>query len=243
MVSIGFKSDRGNLRSGNEDSIFVMPDKNIYIVADGVGGHSAGELASRMAVGYMAQYVAINSVDAVQSEEELKDFFLSCYSGANSLIYNKSSEELDKKGMATTAVAAYIKGDMAYVINVGDSRCYLVRDGACYQVTEDHSYVNAMVKSGLLTREEAEKHPDRNMITRALGAEEDVEPDFFSFPVYPKDVLILCTDGLYGEVSEEKMVQFADYSKTMHSMAKNLVDEANRHGGKDNISVICVKVL
>ena len=242
MISVGFKTDKGNVRSGNEDALFVMPGQQIYIVADGVGGHNSGELASRMAVGYMAQYVALNPVSEVQSKKELKKYFLDCFAGANELVHSKSMEEDGNAGMATTAVLCYLDGNGCYVVNVGDSRAYLVRDGVMRQLTEDHTLVQDMLRSGLLTKEQAATHPDRNMITRAIGGESTINPDFYRFEVCPGDVIILCTDGLYGEVSADSMLRIASETKTMHKLAKTLVDEANRCGGKDNISVVCIRI-
>ena len=243
MTSVGFKTDKGVQRGGNEDSIFVMPEQNLYIVADGVGGHNSGELASRMAVGFMAQYVALHPLERIASKRELKRYFKACFEGANELVYNKSNEEADNRGMATTSVLCCIREGWAYVVNVGDSRAYLIRDNILRQVTEDHTMVNEMLKSGLISYDEAMNHPDRNMITRAIGGERTVKPDYYQFEVCSGDLIILCTDGLYGELATGKMEEIAASTKSMHRLAKNLVDEANRSGGKDNISVICIKVL
>ena len=242
MISVGFKTDKGNLRSGNEDSLFLLPDQQLYIVADGVGGHNSGELASRMAVGYMAQYVAMNPIAAVASKKDLRKYFLECFQGANALIYSKSKEEEGNNGMATTPVLCYLDATDCYVVNVGDSRAYLVREGVMRQLTEDHTLVQDMLRSGLLTKEEAMMHPDRNMITRAIGGEETIEPDFYRFETCPGDVILLCTDGLYGEVSANRILQLSTEYSSMHELAKKLVDEANEAGGKDNISVVCIRI-
>jgi protein phosphatase len=242
MISVGFKTDKGNLRSGNEDSLFVMPAQQLYIVADGVGGHNSGELASRMAVGYMAQYVALNPLSAVTSKKELRTYFLRCFQGANELIHSKSLEEEVNNGMATTTVMCYLDGEDCYIINVGDSRAYLVREGVMRQLTEDHTLVQDMLRSGLLSKEEAMTHPDRNMITKAIGGEDAVEPDFYRFETCPGDVILLCTDGLYGEVRAERILQLASEYESMHQLAVKLVEEANEAGGKDNISVVCIRI-
>lgn len=243
ISSVGFKTDKGQLRGSNEDSVFVMPEQNLYIVADGVGGHNAGELASRMAVGYMAQYVALHPLSEIKTKRELKRYFKTCFEGANELVYASAAERSENTGMATTSVLCYIRGGWAYIVNVGDSRAYLVRDGVIRQATEDHSYVNEMVRSGAITAEEAKQRSDSNMITRAIGGEKSIKPDFFQFEVCTGDVIILCTDGLYGELSEAAMHDIVAGTRSMHRLAKNLVDEANRQGGRDNISVICIKVV
>jgi len=241
LISVGFKTDKGMMRKDNEDSVFVFPDKQVYMVADGVGGQSSGELASRMTVGYMAQFVAIHPIPD-EGEYALRKYFTELFDGANQLVYDKATSEPGNIGMATTAVLCYLKEDLAYFVNVGDSRAYIVRDDNIYQITEDHSYVQTMYREGLFTKEEAEKRPDKNMITRAIGGDRFIYPDFFTAKIYPGDTIIMCTDGLYGEVSEEQIVNTALSTRTMHKLASTLVDMANEHGGGDNISVVCIRV-
>lgn len=242
MISVGFKTDRGLARDGNEDALFVLPEQQLYIVADGVGGHNSGELASRMAVGYIAQYVALHPLSSIKEKPMLRAYFKKCFQGANELIYNKAKQDGENEGMATTAVLCYLRDDVAYVVNVGDSRAYLIRDDSILQITEDHTCVQSMLKSGIISEDQALSHPDRNMITRAIGGEPAVVPDFFMFDVCVGDTLLLCTDGLYGEISAERILEIAQESSTMHRLANYLVDEANQQGGSDNISVICIKI-
>ena len=240
MISVGFKTDKGMLRGGNEDSLFVLPEQQLYIVADGVGGHNSGELASRLTVGYIAQYVAINKISTVRNESELKEYLNKCLQGANELVYGKAEGE--NAGMATTVVLCYLREGKAYVVNVGDSRAYLFRDGVIRQISEDHTYVNEMVKRGIMSPEEAEVSPNKNMITRAIGAEAEVKPDYFNFNTYPGDTIILCTDGLYGEASDDDIAELTAQATTMHQLAADLVKAANTHGGHDNVSVVCIKI-
>ena len=242
MITIGFKTDKGKKRKDNEDSLFVIPDKKIFIVADGVGGQNSGELASRMTVGYMAQYVCLNPIEDAVTEAQLKTYFKKLFSGANSLVYEKSVSEPGNLGMATTAVLCYIRDDTAYFVNVGDSRAYLIREGRPYQITEDHSFVQTMIREGRLSKEEAEKRDDRNMITRAIGGDEEVHPDFFTLDLFPGDTIILCSDGLHGEVPDETIAALTLTTSTMHELSRMLVDKANDAGGKDNISVVCIRV-
>ena len=242
MISVGFKTDRGISRSDKEESVFVMPDKQLFMVADGVGGHNSGELASRMTVGYMAQFVALHPVELVKGDIALKDYFMSLFAGANDLVFKKSVSENDNRGMATTALLCYLRNNRAYVINVGDSRAYLVRDGILRQITKDHTMVQEMVDKGLITQSEAESRSDKNMITRAVGGDALVYPDFFVFDIYPGDTIIMCSDGLYGEVEDAKMAGMATIARTMHGLAKDLVDAANANGGSDNISVVCIRI-
>ncbi len=242
MISIGFKTDKGHSRQENEDSVFVMPDKRLFIVADGVGGHNSGELASRMTVGYMAQYVALHPIDDIESAAALKAYFLSMFSGANELVYGKSRTERSNHGMATTALLCYFMDGKAYVVNVGDSRCYLIRDGALMQVTSDHTVVQEMRDKGLLDEEELLQRNDKNVITRAVGGEATISPDFFVFNTYPDDIIILCTDGLYAEVDSDMLAALASGARTMHGLSNQLVALANKQGGSDNISVVCIRI-
>lgn len=242
MISVGFKTDRGVERAGNEDALFVMPSEQLYIVADGVGGHNSGELASRTVVGFIAQYVAIHPLKNACGPQELRQYFETCVQSANELLYKKAKAENTNTGMATTLLMGYLKDGRVYVVNVGDSRAYLIRDDRIRQITEDHTCIQAMINSGLLTEEEAKKHPDRNVITRAIGGEKQVIPDFFRFDTAPGDILLLCTDGLYGELEPERILELCTSTKTMHRLANRLVEEANERGGKDNISVICIKI-
>jgi len=242
MVSVGFKTDRGRQRQNNEDSLFVLPEQQLYIVADGVGGHNSGELASRMSVGYMAQYVAMNPMDGINQKRELKRYFKTCFEGANDLVFKKAGGEEATLGMATTTVLCLLKGSRAFVVNVGDSRAYLIRDGQIMQITEDHTCVQELIDQGLLTREQAKNHPDKNMITRAIGGDARIRPDYFDFETFPDDTIILCTDGLYGEIGDEGILRVCESSATMHQMAKSLIDEANRAGGRDNITAVCIRI-
>ena len=179
MVQIGFKNDRGIKRANNEDACFVIPSENIYIIADGVGGNNAGEIASRTAVAMMAGYVRDNPVPDGDAEEDVRRYFTECIYRINKEIYSISRNSEDNKGMATTIVAVYIDGGSAYIVNVGDSRAYLLREGAMHQITEDHTYVNELLKSGAITEEEVKHHPNKNIITRAIGGDVIVEPDIF----------------------------------------------------------------
>ncbi|MBR4149878.1 MAG: serine/threonine-protein phosphatase, partial [Firmicutes bacterium] len=159
MVSVGFKTDRGRQRQNNEDSLFVLPEQQLYIVADGVGGHNSGELASRMSVGYMAQYVAMNPMEGIKQKRELKRYFRTCFEGANDLVFKKAGGDEVTLGMATTTVLCLLREGRAFVVNVGDSRAYLIREGKIMQVTTDHTCVQELIDQGLITPEQAKNHP------------------------------------------------------------------------------------
>lgn len=241
-MQIGFKTDRGNKRAVNEDALFVMPEDQLYIVADGVGGHNSGELASRTAVESIATYVVTNPLAEVKTLEALKGYFLECLRVVNSKIFTMAQIGDENKGMATTVVMAYIVKNTAYVVNLGDSRAYLTRGNKMEQITEDHSYVNELVQSGEITLEEAVFHPERNKITRALGAEKHVIPDFYKIDIMQNDVICLCSDGLHNEVSKESMCEMTASAPTMSALADELVNLANKNGGNDNITLICLKI-
>ncbi|WP_324823716.1 Stp1/IreP family PP2C-type Ser/Thr phosphatase [Sinanaerobacter sp. ZZT-01] len=242
MLRVGFKTDRGRQRSNNEDAFFIMPAQRVYIVADGVGGHNSGEIASRFVVQQIAEYVAKNHIPATNGEEELKQYLLKCLRQVNRQLYEMAKESQKNVGMATTLALVYMNDMKAYIVNVGDSRVYLIRDKLIRQITEDHTYVNQLLKSGAITKEEADCHPKRNMITRAIGAEYDLSPDFYQFKVYEGDLILMCTDGLYGELSEEKINAMAQGKRSMHRLANDYVKEANERGGKDNITVVCIMI-
>jgi len=151
-------------------------------------------------------------------------------------------EDESNKGMATTLVMAYINGFEGYISNVGDSRAYLLRDGDLRQLTVDHTYVNELISKGLITEEEAETHKQRNVITKALGAEKFVGPDFYRISLCKDDILMLCTDGLYGELKDEQITEILQSGINMNDACAKLVDEANKAGGRDNITVVCIKL-
>ena len=242
MISVGFKTDKGLARGNNEDSVFVLPQRNIYLVADGVGGQNSGQIASRTAVSFMAQYIVDHSIDEIQDDARLKRYFMDVFSGANDLVFNKAYSEPSNYGMATTVVLCYIRNSIAYVVNVGDSRAYIVREGLISQITKDHTRVQDLLDIGIIDQNQAENHPDKHKITRAIGGQSVIRPDFFRFEVCPGDTIILCTDGLYGMVRDEAIAGAACRSATMHGLAASLVDMANASGGEDNVSVVCIRI-
>ncbi len=242
MVQIGFKSNKGIIRRNNEDACFVIPGSDVYIVADGVGGNNSGEVASRTAVENIAGFVNDNDIRSNTTPEEIFAFMTEAIACANTAIYSMGTGQARYKGMATTVVMAYLYHGDAYIANLGDSRAYVFRGEEIRRVTKDHTYVNELIDKGVITEDEAEVHKQKNVITRALGAEPGVQPDFYKLPVNSEDILMLCTDGLYGEVGEEKMAQILAQGKNMNDTCADLVDAALMSGGRDNITVVCVRV-
>ena len=242
MTQVGFKTDNGKMRERNEDSLFVMPQEEIYIVADGVGGQNSGELASSTAVKSIAEYIKANSLHGIVDEENLRIYFWECIKNANQIIYQTAKRSIENAGMATTVVLLHLAKGNAFFVNVGDSRAYIYRGGQISQVTEDHTYVNELVKGGSITKEQAEIHPQKNMITRALGGNDKILPDFYRLETMKNDIIILCTDGLYGELTVDEIRDLAAASNSMSTLSRNLVQRANQNGGNDNITVICLKI-
>lgn len=237
-MDVGFKTDKGRRRFNNEDAFFVMKNDGIFIVADGVGGNNSGEIASRTAVNQIVEFVEtneINDMDAV-------DFLLKSISQANFKVFDLSQKYKENNGMATTMVIAYIKDSWLYILNVGDSRAYIYEQGYLRQLTEDHTYVNTLVKLGIITKDEAEVHDERHKITKAVGAESEIKPDISRIKISKGDKIVLCTDGLSGELSEDEMESILARGENMTETCKLLVEAANENGGNDNITAICIEI-
>ncbi len=242
MVQIGFKCNKGVVRENNEDACFVIPSHDVYIVADGVGGNNSGEVASSTAVSEIAAFVNEEDLSGCKNAEEIFGFFYEALEIANDSIFKLGMENEENRGMATTVVSAYVRDDFAYVSNIGDSRAYLFREGRLNRITTDHTYVNELIGKGLITEAEAENHRQKNVITKALGTERLAEPDFYKVSLAKNDILMLCSDGLHGEVPQEAMEMIIGKGKSMNDTCALLVDEAIRYGGRDNITVVCIKI-
>ncbi|MBQ4651019.1 MAG: Stp1/IreP family PP2C-type Ser/Thr phosphatase [Firmicutes bacterium] len=241
-MQVGFKSDKGLRRSNNEDACFVLLPDKVYVVADGVGGGNAGEIASRTAVNEIANYVVAHPISQLNNKYAIVNYLQDCIDTANDKIYKMAHTYEENSGMATTIAVVHIAEHKAFIANVGDSRVYLMRSGKLVQLTEDHTYVNTLVKAGILSQEEAACDERKNVITKALGADKTVEPDFFQVEIAEDDVFIICTDGLYDEVPPEEIVQVLSQELSMSEVCAQLVQMANVHGGHDNITIISLKV-
>ena len=242
MVQIGFKCNKGVVRKNNEDACFVIPSHDVYIVADGVGGNNSGEVASRTAVSGIAEVINERGLCEYSTPEEIFGFLDDTIADVNSRIYHMGIENESNRGMATTLVMAYIRNEEGYIANIGDSRAYLFRQGDLNRITIDHTYVNELISKGVITEEEAEHHKQKNVITKALGAEQNVAPDFYKISLAKGDILMLCSDGLYGEVDNGKIVEILSKGISMNDACSELVDEAIKAGGRDNITVVCIKL-
>ena len=229
LVEVAQLSDTGRVRLHNEDR--AIATARILAVADGMGGAKAGEVAAQVAVDSLSGLTAVNSETVRRAIER-----------ANRAIRRMASEDPDKSGMGTTMTAALLRDDRLDVIHVGDSRAYLWREGRLSQVTEDHSVVGELVRRGSITAEEAEVHPHRNVITRALGAEAEVQADTVSTGLQDGDVVLLCSDGLSSYVAEADIAAALEGSDSLADAARALVAKANGAGGADNVTVVLARV-
>lgn len=231
------ETDIGRRRKMNQDFVYASEQPvgnppNLFVVADGMGGHNAGDFASRFGVSILVETVMkdtnFNPVKIMRHGLE----------AANTLVLEQARKDATMAGMGTTMVAVTIVGNYAYIANVGDSRLYLATD-RLEQVTRDHSLIAEMVRIGELTPEEARNHPDKNIITRAIGTAEEVKIDFFDVKLEPGNQIVMCSDGLTNMVTDEEIYETVQIQEG--NKAQRLIDMANANGGKDNITVIIVE--
>jgi serine/threonine protein phosphatase PrpC len=241
QIQVGAGTDVGMIRQGNEDNFFAEADerRGVFVVADGMGGHAAGEVASEMAV----QIVSRHLLPLASSRQKgAGDAVAQALKDANRAIYDRMLAEVDKQGMGTTA-SVLVLSDAGYLIGqIGDSRVYLLRDGALSQITKDHSYVQEQVDAGLLTPEQARYHPYSNVITRCVGASEEVEADVYSGEIRVGDVFLVASDGLTGMVDDRRLQQLLLARSGPGRIVDSLIAEANGRGGLDNITAIVIQV-
>lgn len=242
MKQVGFKSDKGLKRKNNEDACFIMPKEEVFILADGVGGGASGEIASRTTVSMIAEFVRNTPPKGITDVATAKAYFLPLIQEVNRKLFSMARKHVENLGMATTLVVCHVHGKKAYFVNIGDSRAYILRNERLKQLTEDHSYVNDLVKTGVITEKDAEYHEKKNMITKALGGDEVCEPDFYQATIVKDDIILLCSDGLYSEVEDELIIKILSQDLSMTEVSSELVKKANQRGGRDNITVICIKV-
>lgn len=235
MKAIG-NSVIGMKRTNNEDAIYVNEQKNLYVVADGMGGCNAGEVASNTAIS-----IFVEAMEKTENEEIL-DRMMFATRACNQIVYQKAKNNIEYTDMGTTLVAACIEKEKVFIIYVGDSRAYRFRDNELCQITTDHPYVMELVKIGSITKEEAEVHPKKNIITRAIGVREDVEPDIVIADIKEGDKILLCTDGLSNMVSNKEMEKILTTECSTEEKVKKLVLLANHKGGLDNISLILIEI-
>ena len=230
------KTDIGRKREVNQDYVFVSDQPvgnipNLLIVADGMGGHNAGDYASKFVVQVLKKELAKSREDGPRA------MMKKAIASANHQLIAESKTDARLEGMGTTLVAATVIEHTLYFANVGDSRLYLLND-EIRQLSKDHSLVQEMVRLGGLNAEEAKHHPDKNIITRAIGVKEDIEIDFFEYRLKKGDIILMCTDGLSNMVEDEEIFQIVRSSRDVVEAVEQLIERANSNGGKDNIGVI-----
>jgi PPM family protein phosphatase len=229
---VGAVTDPGRTRRHNEDAYVIEPP--LFAIADGMGGAQAGEVASRLAT------AALKEAGANGGGEQR---IVALIQEANRRVYDRSSSDPNTSGMGTTITVALVEDDTVAFGHVGDSRAYLIRDAQMEQLTEDHSLVNELLKTGKLSREEAETHPQRSVITRALGTDPDVDVDTFSIQAQPGDLFMICSDGLTSMVDDELILQTVEkHRDSLQEAARALIRAANKGGGEDNITVLFFEI-
>ncbi len=232
MYKVSSKSDVGIKREINEDAIKVAMDNKLFIVADGMGGHRAGEIASNKTVDIIEEYFENHP------NEKVKDQIINAINKANKVVYEEALSDKELEGMGTTCSLVFLEGDKVHLGHVGDSRIYFITEDYIKQITKDHTLVKNLLESGEITEEEAENHPKRHYITRAVGTEETIEVDYNIFDMNMNYILI-CSDGLTEELENEKIFEIIK-ENDISDVSDKLVDKANEFGGVDNISVIVI---
>src|SRR5579859_5452402 len=245
-LEIAELTDVGRRRDSNEDNMTRLIPKDpkvlerkgaIFVVADGMGGHAAGEVASEIAV------ETIRETYYEAESDDIAEILTQATKQANQVIYDRATEQAGRAGMGTTCVTVVVRGPLAYIANVGDSRVYLIREGHIRQLTNDHSWVAEQVRAGMLTDEQARTHAHRNVITRALGTQPTVSADLFIERLQDGDRVLLCSDGLHGYVDEAEIERTVQADMDPDGIAQNLINMANDNGGPDNITAILVHLL
>jgi len=242
-------SDVGLTRAHNEDYFEVDPQHRLYVVADGMGGHSHGEVASQLAVNSIREFIA-KSADHDNTWPFGMEADLARHSNLLKMAVRIAHDQVLKAitkdgslyGMGTTVVGMLMSGTTAAIAHVGDSRAYRLRDGRLEQLTQDHTWVNEQVVAGFLTREQARSHPLKNVVTRALGGESDVLVDVRELEARPGDLFLLCSDGLTGMLSDADLRDRLDSGRSLHEICRTLINDSNARGGIDNITVVLLAI-
>jgi PPM family protein phosphatase len=235
-LKVAYLTDPGKHRPSNEDSLYVDEDIGLFIVADGMGGHNAGEVASKIAVDVTAEVVEAG----LQSGKEVEEVFREALANANRSIFEKASVNPAWSDMGTTLLMALTTDHKVVIGHIGDSRAYLIGKGKIEQLTEDHTFVFEWLKQGLITREQARTHQARHGLTEVLGVTDEVEVDVAVWPWEKNACLLLCSDGLTDMIEDEEILAIVESASDPQQACNKLVTAANREGGEDNITVILV---
>ena len=235
------KTDIGKARELNQDYYYISnPNDEIklYVLADGMGGYKGGEVASCLATETVKEYINTQFKNTHKEKNDILELVKNAMTHANSVVYEKSKQVQELEGMGTTLEVCLIYNNKAYIGHIGDSRIYRIRNGLIRRLTKDHSYVQKLIEDGKITRQEANTHPKKNMLTKALGCTPYVEPDIRARNIEKDDIIIMCSDGLTNMVSEERMCELI--TKDPSKAAEQLIKEANMLGGYDNITVVII---
>ncbi|MEX2416551.1 MAG: Stp1/IreP family PP2C-type Ser/Thr phosphatase [Paenibacillaceae bacterium] len=240
-MKTAYKTDIGRIRSVNEDCAAVRSDMNgltLALLADGMGGHKAGDVASQMTIDVMQR--ELKTVHHEMSAKQWEEVMIRAIDRANEEVYSKASQSSDYLGMGTTIVVGLMTSNRLSIAHIGDSRAYLIHKGKLTRITDDHSLVNELLKSGQISEEEANLHPRRNVITRALGTEPRIEADISHAEWHSGDTLLLCTDGLSNLLAEASIIEILNMDSPLEGKADLLIERALEAGGDDNVTVVLV---
>lgn len=238
-MRVGQLSDKGSVRQINEDSVYSSKARDLFIIADGMGGHKAGEVASKLAVNKVKYFIKNKSLNNKKTEEKMLSLICEAIEYANKSIYALASKDDNLKGMGTTIIVALACQSTVYIGHVGDSRAYLISNQSISQITSDHSLAEELFKNGSITKEQAMNYPHKNVITRALGCIDKIMVDTHIINLNKGDSLLLCTDGLSNMISNEEIFNIVN-SNTPNKAVRSLIDSANKAGGIDNVSAIII---
>ena len=245
MIETFGASDVGCVRELNEDCFCIKmldneKNKGFFILADGMGGHNAGEVASQTAVKVIAEQFKVLE-DAL--ETEIESIIMGAIAKANECVYKMAAENEGQSGMGTTVVAVVLWDKTAYIANIGDSRAYITDENEICQITSDHSVVEELIKRGTITKEEARRHPQKNIITRAVGTDPEVDADLFECEAGEKNCILLCSDGLSSMVDDDEIYGIIKTEKNSEDTVCKLIDTAKHRGGLDNITAVCIRFV
>lgn len=241
---VGVCSDVGKMRDVNQDSFYrcEMKDFPLFVVADGMGGHKAGEIASRIVIQTVEEMVNAHKDEILSNDLEITKFIKDTLVLSNNKVFEESNSVAEYKGMGTTVTMAFIRDYKLYIGHIGDSRAYLLRGNEIVQLTQDHSLVAELVRNGSITEKEAVNHPQKNIITRALGTDFEIEIDISSREVQDGDIVLLCSDGLTNMVTDDMVKDIILRPDDIQTRCNLLIKTANKFGGHDNITAILIEV-
>lgn len=242
MIKAYAKTDIGKVREINQDYYYIsdsLDEVQLYMLADGMGGYKGGEIASKLAIQSAKSYIENNFKEIEKDKESIIQLVASSMEYANMVVYEKAKSEEELEGMGTTLEVCVIYNNKAYIGHIGDSRIYRIRKEFIRKLTQDHSYVQKLVKDGTITQEQAMHHPQKNMLMKALGCNAFVEPDVMVKGFLKEDILVMTSDGLTNMVTQEEI--FKQAKKDIEQAPKELVKQANENGGYDNITVVVIK--